>query len=55
MIGPRRGYGLAGCLVEECQSGSARRGVEQVATAGCLVSDGHTMYVLTSRHVCGDV
>jgi len=23
------------------------------ATAGCLVSDGHTTYALTSRHVCG--
>ena len=23
------------------------------ATAGCLVSDGHTTYLLTSRHVCG--
>jgi hypothetical protein len=24
------------------------------ATAGCLVSDGHTTYALTNRHVCGD-
>jgi len=24
------------------------------ATAGCLVSDGHTTYALTSRHVCGN-
>ena len=23
------------------------------ATAGCLVTDGHTTYALTSRHVCG--
>ena len=29
---------------------------EQVhrATAGCLVTDGHTTYALTSRHVCGE-
>lgn len=26
---------------------------ERRATAGCLVSDGHTVYALTSRHVCG--
>ena len=26
---------------------------EHRATAGCLVSDGHTVYALTSRHVCG--
>ena len=26
---------------------------EHQATAGCLVSDGHTTYLLTSRHVCG--
>jgi hypothetical protein len=26
---------------------------EHRATAGCLVSDGHTTYVLTNRHVCG--
>lgn len=26
---------------------------EHRATAGCLVSDGHTTYLLTSRHVCG--
>lgn len=24
------------------------------ATSGCLVSDGHTTYALTSRHVCGN-
>jgi len=34
--------------------GISAQGRQQVATAGCLVSDGHTMYVLTSRHVCGD-
>lgn len=27
---------------------------ERQATAGCLVSDGHTTYLLTSRHVCGN-
>jgi hypothetical protein len=27
---------------------------EHIATVGCLVSDGHTTYALTSRHVCGD-
>lgn len=26
---------------------------ERIASAGCLVSDGHTIYVLTNRHVCG--
>ena len=26
---------------------------ERRATIGCLVSDGHTTYALTSRHVCG--
>jgi len=25
----------------------------KTATAGCLVSDGHTTYALTNRHVCG--
>jgi len=27
--------------------------LRHMATAGCLVTDGHTLYVLTSRHVCG--
>jgi hypothetical protein len=27
---------------------------EHMATAGCLVTDGHTTYALTSRHVSGD-
>lgn len=30
------------------------QGLEREATAGCLVSDGHTVYVLTNRHVSGD-
>lgn len=30
------------------------QGRDQIATAGCLVTDGHTTYALTSRHVCGD-
>ena len=29
------------------------QGVEHVGSAGCLVSDGHTTYLLTSRHVAG--
>jgi hypothetical protein len=29
------------------------QGRRHIATAGCLVTDGHTTYVLTSRHVCG--
>ncbi len=29
------------------------QGIERVASAGCLVSDGHTVYVLTNRHVGG--
>jgi hypothetical protein len=27
---------------------------EHIATIGCLVSDGHTTYALTARHVCGE-
>jgi hypothetical protein len=27
---------------------------EHMATAGCLVSDGHLTYVLTARHACGE-
>jgi hypothetical protein len=27
--------------------------VERFASVGCLVSDGHTTYALTNRHVCG--
>jgi hypothetical protein len=30
------------------------QGLKREATAGCLVSDGHTRYVLTNRHVSGD-
>lgn len=30
------------------------QGVERQATAGCLVTDGHTTYVLTNRHVTGE-
>ncbi len=30
------------------------QGRDRVATAGCLVSDAHTLYALTSRHVVGD-
>jgi hypothetical protein len=29
------------------------QGVARTATVGCLVSDGHTTYALTNRHVCG--
>jgi hypothetical protein len=29
------------------------QGQEHVASVGCLVSDGHTTYALTNRHVCG--
>lgn len=29
------------------------QGQAKMATAGCLVSDGHTTYALTNRHVCG--
>ena len=28
---------------------------QRYATAGCLVTDGHTVYALTSRHVCGEI
>jgi hypothetical protein len=30
------------------------QGVRRLATAGCLVTDGHYSYVLTAAHVCGD-
>jgi hypothetical protein len=30
------------------------QGSTHVATAGCMVSDGHLAYVLTARHVCGE-
>jgi hypothetical protein len=30
------------------------QGAERVATAGCLVSDGHLTYALTARHACGE-
>ncbi len=29
------------------------QGKEHVASLGCLVTDGHTVYALTNRHVCG--
>lgn len=40
-------YGGGMPIVVEAQ------GVQRLATAGCLVTDGHTVYALTSRHVCG--
>lgn len=30
------------------------QGADHEATAGCLVSDGHTVYALTARHACGE-
>ncbi|MEM5436120.1 S1/P1 Nuclease [Paraburkholderia diazotrophica] len=30
------------------------QGVERAASVGCLVTDGHTVYALTNRHVCGE-
>jgi hypothetical protein len=30
------------------------QGVDQTASIGCVVSDGHTKYALTNRHVCGE-
>jgi hypothetical protein len=30
------------------------QGVERAASVGCLVTDGHTTYALTNRHVCGE-
>ena len=30
------------------------QGVAHIASTGCLVTDGHTTYLLTSRHVTGD-
>ena len=34
--------------------GVSSQGVDHLATAGCLVSDGHDTYILTAGHVCGD-
>src|SRR2546423_4723861 len=30
------------------------QGKEHIASLGCLVTDGHTVYALTNRHVCGE-
>lgn len=30
------------------------QGARKVASIGCLVTDGHTTYALTNRHVCGE-
>lgn len=30
------------------------QGAEHVASIGCLVTDGHNIYALTNRHVCGE-
>lgn len=30
------------------------QGAEHTASVGCLVTDGHTTYALTNRHVCGE-
>ncbi|OUL96315.1 S1/P1 Nuclease [Paraburkholderia hospita] len=30
------------------------QGIERTASVGCLVTDGHTTYALTNRHVCGE-
>ncbi|HZT59777.1 MAG TPA: hypothetical protein VFA21_14295 [Pyrinomonadaceae bacterium] len=30
------------------------QGQEHIASLGCLVTDGHTVYALTNRHVCGE-
>jgi hypothetical protein len=46
-IFPRQFVGGGYPLLMESQ------GTEQFATAGCLVTDGHTSYVLTNRHVAG--
>jgi hypothetical protein len=37
-----------------CPLLSQAQGVERTATVGCLVTDGHTTYALTNRHVCGE-
>ena len=47
-IFPRQFLGGGYPLLVESQ------GTEQFATAGCLVTDGHTSYVLTNRHVAGE-
>ena len=31
------------------------QGQRHVASVGCLVTDGHTTYALTNRHVCGEI
>src|SRR5262249_40214758 len=45
---PRQFLGGGYPLLRESQ------GAQQFATVGCLVTDGHTCYALTSRHVTGD-
>jgi hypothetical protein len=45
---PRQFLGGGYPLLKESQ------GAQQFATVGCLVSDGHTAYALTNRHVTGD-
>jgi hypothetical protein len=45
---PRQFLGGGYPLLKETQ------GVQQFATVGCLVTDGHTTYALTNRHVTGD-
>jgi hypothetical protein len=46
-IFPRQFLGGGYPLIAESQ------GAEQFATVGCLVTDGHTCYALTNRHVTG--
>src|SRR5262249_37629907 len=48
-IFPRQFLGGGYPLLKESQ------GAEQFATVGCLVTDGHTSYVLTNRHAVGEV
>jgi len=45
---PRRLFGGGMPIIVDAQKQTHQ------ATSGCLVSDGHTTYALTSRHVCGN-
>ena len=48
--GPRPSFPLGGGCPIKLEAQGERRS----ATAGCLVTDGHTTYVLTARHACGE-
>jgi len=58
-FGPAAGRGKSGVIFPDSLIGGGFpvladvQGKEHVASLGCLVTDGHTVYALTNRHVCG--